>query len=166
MSHYDSIPCYSESEWQAYATGDLPEEVRQVMEEHLLNCDGCLCVYLSKLEAQKSEEYTLGSDFTERIMNQVQRKEASPKPWAQVQKQHVSKDREKSGNRMTLFVSYCAAASIVFFLWTGGYIHGLSKTLNESVIKSDVSLINNGWTKNTNLEKRPSLIQHFLEKKE
>lgn len=213
MSKNDSKPCYIENEWRAYLVGDIPEEERLEMEEHLLRCDHCLQVYLNLLEEQSTQEYGLRKDFTERVLSEIQ-SEKNPavltlsetipakreyvaqsstqcipvirvsaetsRSCEQLTKLSTPTAKEKRVNRTNLLISYCAAASIVFFLWTGGYISGLSKTLNEGVLKGEaqisetgekkldlsVSLIQSGWTKKSIQEERPSLIPHFLEKKE
>lgn len=193
MSKNDSIQCYIENEWCAYLAGDIPEEERLEMEEHLLSCDHCLQVYLNLLEEQSPQDYGLRKDFTERVLSEVQFEQASTqcipvirvsaeasRSYEQLTKRSTPTAKEKRGNRTNQLISYCAAASIVFFLWTGGYISGLSKTLNEGIFNGEaqisemskeklnlsVSLIQSGWTKKSMQEERPSLIQHFLEKKE
>ncbi|MCM1567623.1 zf-HC2 domain-containing protein [Dehalobacter restrictus] len=184
MNENESIQCYIENEWHSYLAGSLPEEERLEMEEHLLSCDTCLQVYLNLLEEQGRQEYLLGEDFTARVLNQTQSKKSqagiAPARLVPVFKQPVPKARDKSGSRINLLISYCAAASIVFFFWTGGYISGLSNALNEGLVKNhghvsevvedrldpSISLIQPGWTKKVIQEKRPSIIENIIQKKE
>ncbi|MGJ7912417.1 anti-sigma factor family protein [Neobacillus sp. LXY-1] len=61
---------FTEEQWQQYVTGDLTDQTREQLENHLYTCDQCLEKYLKAVEVNETSLPALPdtSDFTELVM--------------------------------------------------------------------------------------------------
>lgn len=163
----ESIRCYEERMWSAYHSGLFSEARRSDMEEHLLVCDSCMSIYLKILEDTNLKSAPmLSEDFTDRVMGAIEQ-----------EKRHNEVDKEVLTSKVTILLSYCAAASIALFFWGGGYFEGLSSGLvkgfqyidkveiTQKVAEPQRGLIQSGWS-NKVQETRPSFIDTIISKKE
>ena len=80
MKHYDS------TKWKLYTENKLDEHEEEEMQEHLLNCDQCLSLYLSLIDYkinEKSIDETIfpAINFTDSVINalKVDKKKAEEK---------------------------------------------------------------------------------------
>lgn len=161
-----SIHCYEEKSWSAYHLGLLSEAKRLAMEEHLLLCDSCMSTYLSIIEEDNANKSVpmLSKNFTNRVM------EAINIP--------AKKNKEVLTSRVTILISYCAAASMALFFWSGGYFEslagGLTKgiqyidqvEISQKVVEPERGFIQSGWSHKAIQENRVSFIDTIIPKKE
>lgn len=180
-----SIRCYEQKSWSAYHSGQIRDPKRSAMEEHLLTCDDCLEKYLGNVEKEinSTSGFMLSEDFTNYVMELIYQEERHNKS-ASVTHTAVKQEKEFLSNKWSVFISYCAAASIALFFWGGGYFDGLSGSLAKGMqyintaeisqkivypqkkVESSRGFIQTGWTHKVVVEDRPSFIQNVLPKKE
>ncbi len=173
-----SIHCYDERMLSTYHSGLLSEEKRSAMEEHLLTCDSCLSIYLSILEEDTNIKSVpvLSKDFTNQVMGAIEQEKGHNED-ENVISISVKKDKDTLTSKMTILISYCAAASMALFFWGGGYFDGLAGGLAKGIQYLDKveitqkatepqrGLIQSGWS-NKVQETRPSFIDTIISKKE
>lgn len=173
----ENIHCYEERMWSAYHSSLISEVKRSDMEEHLLICDSCLSIYLSVLEEDTNIKSVpmLREDFTDRVMEAIE--EESHNEADNAISMPAKKNKEVLTSKVTILLSYCAAASMALFFWGGGYFEGLSSGLvkgfqyidkveiSQKVVEPQRGLIQSGWS-NKVQETRPSFIDTIISKKE
>ena len=171
MTHqFESKNCFDKSIWLAYHSGLLDESVQSDMEQHLIDCNACMDVYLNVVEEHvSSEDSLLSDDFTDKLMHKIEQEIS----WQNAKKLDIVKPSMKaqrvSSSKATLMISYCAAASIAMFFLVGGYFNGLadkviqgaeyipSSAITELRTDQTRGLIQTGWTQKVLEEKRPLL---------
>ncbi|MGI5900865.1 MAG: hypothetical protein ACOX7U_00130 [Desulfitobacteriia bacterium] len=164
------LHCYKPQDWYLYQEGSLPSTTSRAMEEHLLDCESCLNVYLTALEESLGnlKKPELNRDFTDRVMSLLEREFPAPR-------QESAVEKRRKVPSINLIIGYCAAASIALFFWVGGYFGEISDSLvkginapNEQRIEqrepSRKSLIRAGWTEQTRTEKPSTFIKTILKK--
>jgi len=102
---------YSNEKWTFYKQGILSSEESRKMEDHLLECDQCLEIFLSLVD---SDEIQVASElispkFTDTVIHAVNKK---------------SKVRSKN-----LFTYYVAAALVTLILMSSGFFEKLVTTV-------------------------------------
>ncbi len=173
----ESIHCYEERMWSAYHSGLFSEAKRSDMEEHLLICDSCMLIYLKILEDTNIKSVTmLSKDFTDQVMRVIEQ-EKGHNEVDYITRMPTKKNKEVLTSKMTILLSYCAAASMAMFFWGGGYFDGLAGGLakgiqyidkveiTQNVTEPQRGLIQSGWS-NKVQEMRPSFIDTIISKKE
>ena len=139
MKHYDS------TKWKLYTENKLDEHEEEEMQEHLLNCDQCLSLYLSLIDYkinEKSIDETIfpAINFTDSVINALK-----------VDKKKVEEKRQKR-NHTNLVVYYVSAASITLFLMGSGVFHQLLNTFSDlsyevsNTQEIESKLFFSGWT--------------------
>jgi len=160
-TEFNNSRCYRPQEWQTYCAGMLQESERIQMEEHLLQCNNCLSIYLDFLNKslQRESFSQLGQEFTDKVM-------------ANIQKENYTQGHN---NKINLIISYCAAACIVMFFWVGGYFDKISEGLSEGTklskpletiearIEPPKSFIQTGWTQKVLKKEKSFFEKSFLE---
>ncbi len=128
---------YEKAEWLLYKDGLLPQDQCEEMEEHLMECTGCLELYLSLVSEAEIEqaEQLISPDFTEQVMQEVKNLEIQsihqpePKPVSTIKNNKVKKQKKsKKGKRTSMLVYYAAAASITLFFMGTGFFQALVET--------------------------------------
>jgi hypothetical protein len=158
--------CYTPQTLKCYQAGGLTPAERILLEEHLLQCDSCLNLYLKLTEEYLDRLGTsdLSPDFVDRLMARIQEEHALP---AEPKSQDSSgaKFQEKNNARLNLLIGYCAAACIAMFFWVGGWFDGITDIMKHETNTRKVNLIQEGWTKK-NFAEQQSLFANFKLEKE
>jgi len=174
-----SIHCYEEKNWSAYHSGLLSEAKRLEMEEHLLICDSCLSIYLSIIEADSNDKSIpmVSKDFTNHVMEAIEQEKRLNED-CQVVNLPARKEKNFLTSKVTILISYCAAASMALFFWGGGYFEdlagGLSRgiqyidkvEISQKVVEPQRGLIQTGWSQKVIQENHPSFFDTIIPKKE
>jgi predicted anti-sigma-YlaC factor YlaD len=134
---------FSLDEWHDFAAGSISDEKRQIMEEHLLNCDSCLEMYTEILTETSDSSYEFSSpEFTHKVMKEV---------IAQANYKASTGNIARNNFHRT-FMYYVAAASITLALTASGifnyaaYKLPLASAHAVSIHVDPLKFINNGWT--------------------
>lgn len=139
MKHFDS------AKWKLYIENKLDEYEEAEMQEHLLNCDQCLSLYLSMLdyeinEKSIDEEIFPAIAFTDSVMSVMK-----------IDKKKAEEKRQKR-NHINMVVYYVSAASITLFLMGSGVFQQLHNTFSDlnyevsSTQEIESKLFFSGWT--------------------
>lgn len=101
---------FSKENWISFKKDRLSEEERLDMEDHLYTCDSCMDIYLQLIDTEELNfaEMMISSDFTEGVMEKVDKMTPRPKP---LRKKKMIEN---------IFIYYVAAASVVLALTAGG----------------------------------------------
>ncbi|NLM21496.1 MAG: hypothetical protein GX207_07090 [Peptococcaceae bacterium] len=158
--------CYTPQTLKCYQAGGLTPAQRILLEEHLLQCDSCLNLYLKLTDEYVGQLGTsdLSPDFVDRVMAMVQEEQslaAEPKS----QDSSGAKIQEKKNARLNLLIGYCAAACLAMFFWIGGWFDGITDIMKQETNTRKINLIQEGWTKK-NFAEQPSLFANFKLEKE
>lgn len=126
MNHYDIV------EWKLFKENLLDDRIRSKMEEHLMNCDECMEVFLSLIDENEIElaKEVVPPDFTDKVVNNIRNVRPIEK---------VHKKNKKTYN--DYFIYYVAVASVAIFLTASGFfgrlvnkVPEISSRLNEEGI--------------------------------
>ena len=113
MNHYDIV------EWKLFNQDLLDEKIRQDMEDHLLECDHCMGIFLSIVEDGQEDRPKVSENFTDNIMDQISKRTEMDK---ENKKINIVKNVEKKKNTYNEFlVYYMAVASVAIFLTGSGF---------------------------------------------
>lgn len=109
---------FTRQEWSAFAKGQMEETKNSEMEDHLLECNSCLEVYLSFISGEDEARSKDGLSFlfTENVMKSINDLEA--------------KRRKKSNKKRDIFY-YSAAACLTLFFTAAGIFQGFAEIIPE-----------------------------------
>jgi predicted anti-sigma-YlaC factor YlaD len=110
MKHYSKI------EWFLYKEGCLSEDESRKMEEHLMQCDLCLDLFLSSIDEMEISfaETIISEDFTHKVIDNINKKK-----------------EDKIQNRKNIFAYYAAVAAVAIFLTGTGFFQALIHTVPQ-----------------------------------
>lgn len=134
---------FSCDEWYDFAAGLISEDKKQIMEEHLLQCDTCLEIYTTALTrtSDLSPEFS-SPEFTHKVMKEVLSYENCK----------ASTKNNARNNFHRTFMYYVAAASITLVLTASGIFNYAAYKLPvasahaASIHVEPLKFINSGWT--------------------
>lgn len=140
---------YNQGEWEQYVRGELPEQLREELEEHLYTCDQCLEVYISCVEGLPAlPDVADPAKFHSSVMAAI----LAQTPQEQPHKPFY----------LRTFFHYGVAAAVTLLLTTAGVfdmtVHQLSEVASQ---REEQGMLSQRW-----LEQRDSLWdvwQHFRE---
>lgn len=153
MKHYDYV------EWVLYKNKLLDDEIYKEMEEHLLQCNDCMDIFLSLIDEIDLEnaKTIIPIDFTDKVIKNIKNIRPITKPI-----------RKKKANNF--FMYYVAVASITILLTAGGFFEKMIDTvphisvdLSEEANKINTNAIYNFSEKITS--KTSKFINNFQFKK-
>lgn len=103
---------YSEKEWLTYINDEIPETMRQELEDHLFSCDHCLETYMKLVESEANQlpECKGGDHFTDQILTQLP----------------LQKVKQKRAFSQHPLFHYGVAAAVTFVLMSTGVFQGLT----------------------------------------
>ena len=133
MKHFD------EKDWLKYCKSDSVGYAEKEMEQHLLDCDLCLALYLKAIESLEFEnaKKNIPLEFTENVITQIQK---------------TSQQDKQNKTRIKLILYYTTAACITIFLTFSGAFQLFERHLPnaaESITHTPSALqhfVSNGWT--------------------
>lgn len=120
---------YLESQWLAFKNQSVNESESELMENHLLECDDCLNLFLSltdELDAARADRI-IPPDFSRSTMARLQG-QIKPQPGYM-----------RSRNKIKRLLSYYVAASVVTLVLAGGGF--FDKVANQAMTLSAPSRI-------------------------
>lgn len=163
---------YEQAEWLLYKDGLLPEDRCEEMEEHLMECTGCLELFLSLVSEVEVEQAAqlLKSDFTEQVMQNIKIQEIQivnnpvQKSVGKISNSKVSKHKKsKKGKRTSMLAYYAAAASITLFFMGTGFFQALVETGPKlEALQAKVDNISQSKTELSWSEKITNQTSHWL----
>jgi hypothetical protein len=105
MKHYDYI------EWLLYKNGMLSSEKCEEMEQHLLECDTCMEIFLSLIDEKEEElaKELVPDDFTTKVIRKI--------PKTKIR----NKKNKQQNSFYYQFGYYAAVASVTIILTLGGF---------------------------------------------
>lgn len=149
---------FSLDEWRDFAADLISEEKRQIMEEHLLNCDYCLETYTNILtEASDLSPEFSSSEFTHKVMKEV----------IVHGNYKTSSKKIVRNNFHRTFMYYVTAASITLILTASGafnyaaYKLPIASAHVVGVHMDPGKFINSGWT-NRLVDKTSNIIEGII----
>ena len=113
---------YSKEQWMDYCKDALDRDTREVMEEHLAECNSCLEIYMTALEETMTDNVSdlIPSGFVDEVMNQIA----------------TEKNKNSSTNAGRLsgrtFANYAVAAGLTIVLTFSGFFQYLSDSLPKA----------------------------------
>ncbi len=113
MKHYDEV------EWKLYKRGLLNKNIKQMMEDHLLQCDSCMDMFLSLIDEEEVSRAgkLISHDFNENLMEDI----VKVIPLERVTKKNKSKKTSRIYNEILIY--YTAIASVAIFLTGIGFFN-------------------------------------------
>lgn len=155
MKHYDLV------EWKLFKEDLLQDGLHKEMEEHLINCDECMELFLSLIDDEeiKNAETIVPKDFTLNVMKSVSNIRPIEKKQKKVKKSYSD-----------FFIYYVAVAAVAIILTASGVFGKMVDSIpqiaanvymEETGLKSSViydfskkiTEKTNGFVKNFNLNR-------------
>lgn len=139
MTHYDLV------EWTLYKKDLLHENIKEEMENHLLECDDCMDAFLSIIDRELEDGFEhiakLSEDFTDEVINKIQTKEKTDKDEKPLSKNliidnrvktnKIKKAKKKKNIYNEFLVYYMAVASVAIFLTASGFFTTIANRTPE-----------------------------------
>lgn len=110
MDHYDNV------EWTLYRKDLLHKKIKEEMEDHLLECDHCMNIFLSIIDEELEDTPKVSKDFTDNVMMKINTK---------------VKTNKKKNIYNEVLVYYMAVASVAIFLTGSGFFHTIANRTPE-----------------------------------
>lgn len=120
---------FNREEWHLYKKGRYPAEKLEIMRDHLAQCDQCLDVFLSLIDADEISraERSISPDFTQRLMDRVE-KEGQPSL--------ADKKQRFFYPGQNIFAYYAAAAVVTLIFMGSGVFHNLAQDMPQVAINT------------------------------
>jgi hypothetical protein len=138
---------YNIEHWQKLLANDLEDDICREMQQHLLDCEECLGIYLSLIPDNSGETGECinitnvpSPNFTERVMERVNLES------------RIQHQKDMRRNRVNAIICYISAASITLFLVSGGIFNHIFNTLGPGGVglaggqMRNESIFLSGWT--------------------
>lgn len=146
---------YNELQWKLFSENLIDESQQLEMQNHLLECQQCLELYLDAIEEKSMlEPSIISKDFTEKVMKEVT-----------VENRKRTRETFKK-KRKNIIACYFAASFItIFFMWSGVFQRVVDTSPRASGEIASANLKKNtifvsGWTDKLT-EGTSSLVNNF-----
>jgi len=105
MRHYDI------KQWKLFSENLIEENMHIEMQQHLLECDQCMELYLTSVEEKTNGEDTyINENFTDNIMNTISSENKK------------IKEKNYKRRRINLIGCYAVASCLtIFLMWNGAF---------------------------------------------
>lgn len=113
MIHYDTV------EWKLFKEELLDKNIKKDMEDHLLECDHCMEIFLTLIDEELENVAKLSEEFTENVMGQIRKRMSIDKKNEKLNM--IKKVQKKKNTYNELLVYYVAVASVAIFLTGSGF---------------------------------------------
>ncbi|MEW6622959.1 MAG: hypothetical protein AB1420_07520 [Bacillota bacterium] len=134
---------YSEKEWQLYVSGSIEAKQQTEMENHLVDCDNCLTVYLSVVEATELGKAAglLSPGFTDGVMAKLNIPEIKT----------PAKSKKRSSRSSDILIYYAAAACITLVFFSSGVFDFIGQYVPKTTIQmvdstKQTNFLASGWS--------------------
>ena len=135
MRHYDI------KQWKLFSENLIEENMHIEMQQHLLECDQCMELYLTSVEEKTSGEDTyINETFTDNVINTIRSENKK------------LKDKYYKRRRINLIGCYAAASCLtIILMWSGAFqflfdaVPKYSAEFANSSLRGEKKFVS-GWT--------------------
>ncbi len=114
------MSCYHEEQFVQYVKGELKEEERTELEDHLYHCNDCLGLYMVALDGQEMYMPVMqdSTNFTNNVVNELRK-------YKKVESKHSSRKQ---------LIHYTVAAGFTLMLMFSGVFDHLTNIVSEDAM--------------------------------